>query len=153
MGVYQEYSMMQPEYKRAFTHALENLPQHDILSAISSDYSIFDNDAFHVYREPIVINKIPSSGIWRWNQTKSRVPIQTDGHTGFISKLIPRNRDGTKHAPSYKLWKCGISSKSSDESVVCLWAEKGSHPPEVSINDYAFLKPFMSEEVISLFWP
>ena len=90
---------------------------------------------------------------WRWNQSIANITFNiTPTEKVIIRKLNTRRRNPqVGEFPSYKVWIYQIYKEDEEKPYLYfLWCEKGLRPisPEtVTLEDLAFLKPFISEEL------
>ena len=107
-------------------------------------------------------SKIPARPGWKWNQTKGRRTGVLPRHDAVVEfyKLIPRKtiRSSLQRLPSMKLWQFNIKL-SNDRRVTMVWCEKGEkysaskQEVPLCIDDFEFLSPFMSADVVREIWP
>ena len=119
---------------------------------------------------PIEKTNIPCEPYWCWNQSNAKVVVQVDAFTTVTFRKVSTKKKSSSclPAPSYKIWLFEIDS-SAAPSQYFLWCEKGTlnvetspragvkteigtiFPEALSIQSFAFLRPFVEEQVADEF--
>ena len=162
----QTVEKLQPEHIRAICHIDEQMDTMPLCDASKISTDIWKTDSIMKFLDPPLVSQIPSGNDWRWNQTKSRkvaLIVKRDAKI-YLHKLIPRKKDKNIEAnmPRIKLWYFEIQFSNSEVSWFALWCERGllesqieefeNKSEEIHIDQYKFLKSFMSPDVASSLW-
>ena len=117
--------------------------------------------------EPFDLTKIPRENHWSWNQNNGKVCIRVDSESIVtFRKVSPRRRFSDQNSPSYKIWIFHTQSSTNPDDYFLL-CEKGAdinlptwsvkhitsgirteigivHPEQLTVEQFDFLKPFIS---------
>ena len=142
-----------PDYQRATEHLLHQLNTHQMASFKTMSPQVHREGAFSLFPGIIPARVIPSEPTWRWVKSKSKKEIAIHDMKIHITKLIPRTRNYQREvldqSPNHTLWMYYIYQ--NEEKQTALWCEKGT-TPELDVNDFVFLAPFMSPEHVMEIW-
>ena len=162
---------MSREQKGAFTLLMQNINSFDNFT-IAANYlqrngTLLKTNFVAASYHPIEKTDIPCEANWCWNQSNAKVVIEIDHVTRVTFRKISTKKKthNSAPAPSYKIWLYEIESLITQPQYF-LWCEKGTceafqffpsvginteigtiYPESLSIRSFAFLRPFVEEQV------
>ena len=123
----------------------------DQIFGMEDPCDLFITDSVGYSRKKIELKGTDS---WRWNQSIGNFTFTMENNTLIVSKFNSRRKQkSTGEFQSYKLWMYTIHNNATNTDLYFFWCEKGIAPVDFikdstnyKIDDFSFLKTFMSEE-------